>query len=79
LHQAYTVNDTKIAAAAEKSHKLKPSYFNSGCCCYNDGAITGIEIADGKISLIKWFGDNNISKRIVLEEKELSELLKEFD
>ena len=24
--------------------KLLPSYFNTGCCCNNDGDITGIEI-----------------------------------
>jgi predicted phosphodiesterase len=24
---------------------VKPTYFNSGCCCFNDGDITGIEVA----------------------------------
>lgn len=76
-HPNNIVNDTKIAAADSHS-KLKPSYFNSGCCCYNDGDITGIEIADGKISLIKWHWDNNVSQRSVLEEKELGELIKEL-
>jgi hypothetical protein len=32
----------------------KPSYFNSGCCAYSDGSITGIEIADGEIRLVRW-------------------------
>jgi hypothetical protein len=32
----------------------KPSYFNSGCCCFNDGRITGIEIAEGEIRLVRW-------------------------
>jgi UDP-2,3-diacylglucosamine pyrophosphatase LpxH len=32
----------------------KPSYFNSGCCSYSDGSITGIEIADGEIRLVRW-------------------------
>ena len=27
-----------------------PTYFNTGCCCFNDGDITGIEIADGFIT-----------------------------
>ena len=76
-HPNNTVNDNKIAAAERRS-KLKPSYFNSGCCCYNDGDITGIEIAGGKISLIKWHWDNNSSQRSVLEEKELSELVQEL-
>lgn len=51
----------------------RPSYFNTGCCCYSDGDITGIEIADGKIRLIKWeYDDQNISQRILLEESSLS-------
>src|SRR6185312_117769 len=33
---------------------MKPSYFNSGCCCFEDGTITGIEISGGFIRLIKW-------------------------
>jgi predicted phosphodiesterase len=50
---------------------LKPTYFNSGCCCFSDGDITGIEIIDGKIRLIKW---NSQTGREVLEETALSSL-----
>ncbi len=32
----------------------KPSYFNSGCGCFNDGDITLIEIENGSIKLVKW-------------------------
>ena len=50
---------------------LKPSYFNSGCCCFRDGDITGIEISYEKIILVKW----NINKqREVLEEANLDRL-----
>ena len=50
---------------------MKPSYFNSGCCCYRDGDITGIEITYEKISLVKW----NIHKeRVVLDETTLDRL-----
>jgi predicted phosphodiesterase len=50
---------------------VKPSYFNSGCCCYRDGDITGIEITHEKISLVKW----NIHKeRVLLEETTLEKL-----
>ena len=50
---------------------MKPSYFNSGCCCYRDGDITGIEITYEKIVLVKW----NINKqREVLEETALNRL-----
>ncbi|WP_420630099.1 metallophosphoesterase [Candidatus Leptofilum sp.] len=32
----------------------KSCYFNSGCCSFSDGKITGLEIADGHIRLIRW-------------------------
>ena len=55
----------------ELQHAVKPSYFNTGCCCFSDGDITGIEIADGFIRLIKW----GVSGKKVLEEKDLVELI----
>jgi len=53
---------------------LKPTYFNSGCCCFEDGTITGIEIADGFIRLIKWSKVNGVPTRIVAEQTSLAEL-----
>lgn len=44
----------QYSSISEDYLKMKPSYFNSGCCCYDDGDITGIEIADASIRLIKW-------------------------
>lgn len=35
----------------------KPCYFNTGCCCYLDGDITGLELADGEIRLVRWPDD----------------------
>jgi predicted phosphodiesterase len=55
---------------------MKPTYFNSGCCCYNDGDITGIEIEDGFLRLIKWIRKGQASERLVLEEEKLEVLLK---
>jgi hypothetical protein len=57
---------------------MKPTYFNSGCCCYSDGDITGIEIADGCIRLIKWKTKNDRSERQVLEEVTLEKLTNEL-
>jgi hypothetical protein len=54
---------------------MKPYYFNSGCCCFSDGDITGIEIADGCINLIKWERKNGQSQREVLESISLKELI----
>lgn len=53
---------------------LQPNYFNTGCCCFNDGDITGIEICEGKIKLIKWSYQKEIPTRSVLEESSLSTL-----
>jgi len=54
----------------------RPSYFNSGCCCFDDGDITGIEIADGCIRLIKWeYNPNGTSERIMLDESSLKDIL----
>jgi hypothetical protein len=51
------------------------TYFNSGCCCFDDGDITGIELEDGCIRLIKWqYGIHKKSERIVLEESKLEDL-----
>ena len=54
--------------------KLKPSYFNSGCCCYDNGTITGIEISDGVLRLIQWKDVAGKNDRVVLEETSLAEL-----
>ena len=56
------------------------TYFNSGCCCFDDGDITGIEIAEDCIRLIKWHykpgntGSHKENERIVLEESKLEDL-----
>jgi UDP-2,3-diacylglucosamine pyrophosphatase LpxH len=54
----------------------KNTYFNTGCCCFSDGDITGIELEDGTIRLIEWKKDsNNVPQRIVLEETSIENLL----
>jgi predicted phosphodiesterase len=55
---------------------MKPSYFNSGCCCFSDGDITGIEIETGCIRLIKWTLAGKSPERVLLEEMKLEDVLK---
>lgn len=55
-----------------------PSYFNSGCCCFSDGDISGIEISGGFIRLVKWEQDESGSRRKVLEESPLSYLFEQL-
>jgi UDP-2,3-diacylglucosamine pyrophosphatase LpxH len=53
----------------EDTEKTPPSYFNTGCCKFEDGDITGIEIEDGSIRLIKWSSES--LRREVFEEAQL--------
>lgn len=53
--------------------KTKPAYFNTGCCRYHDGDITGIEIEDGMLRLVKWGRVEGEIRRVVLEENNLAE------
>jgi UDP-2,3-diacylglucosamine pyrophosphatase LpxH len=90
LNDARRKNDADAVKKIEEEmfhHKLEggaifdftaliPSYFNSGCCCYDDGDITGIEIAEGKIRLIRWKYQQKMPVREVLEEISLSDLEK---
>lgn len=75
-----TTIEAKIANLHIKGNSLPDfngyldTYFNTGCCCFDDGDITGIEIADGCIRLIKWSYVEKKSERQVLEECRLEEL-----
>ena len=71
-------NHPSNAIEREAGEKLKPAYFNTGCCCFSDGDITGIEIEGGYIRLIKWHQENNTSARAILEEVTLEQLLKDL-
>ena len=51
---------------------VKPSYFNSGCCCFLDGDITGIEIEGDSIRLIKWQEEEQMPVRSILEQSQLT-------
>ncbi len=89
LAEARKKNDTETIKAVEKRIKrrimdgeslpdftgIRPTYFNTGCCCFNDGDITGIEISRGCIRLIRWKYVQKESIREVLEEIEIEKLL----
>ena len=52
---------------------LKPCYFNTGCCSFSDGDITGIEIEQDTIRLVRWPDDDGAPKKKDLVESKLSE------
>jgi UDP-2,3-diacylglucosamine pyrophosphatase LpxH len=41
----------------------KPCYFNTGCCCFTDGDVTALEIADGSFRLVRWPDDDGNPQR----------------
>jgi hypothetical protein len=65
------------AAPPHKAQLLatKPCYFNTGCCSYRDGDITGIEICDGQIRLIRWPDKTGKPQPYILEEASLRAVL----
>jgi UDP-2,3-diacylglucosamine pyrophosphatase LpxH len=53
---------------------IKPSYYNSGCCCYPDGSITGLELVAGEIRLVRWSVVNGKGLRTVLSRSLLADV-----
>jgi hypothetical protein len=51
-----------------------PYYFNSGCCCFVDGHITGIEIDGGEIRLVRWPDASGEPAPSVLERADLRDV-----
>jgi predicted phosphodiesterase len=58
--------------------KIRPTYFNTGCCCYDDGDITGIEIDRGYIRLVKWEKKDGKSERVELEKISFLQLARQL-
>ena len=54
-----------------------PCYFNTGCCSFGDGDVTGIEIAGGTIRLIRWLNDGGEPKPYELDSCPLREILEQ--
>lgn len=52
-----------------------PCYFNTGCCSFPDGDVTGIEIAEGRIRLVRWPTDDEEPLAKVLVEDDLRDVL----
>jgi len=75
LEKEIQVRKFEYTHVSEDYLQLKPTYFNSGCCCFSDGDITGIEIEQSCFRLIKWHSKEGKPQRIILEETSVEELL----
>jgi len=57
-----------------------PCYFNTGCCSFGDGDVTGLELADGEIRLVRWVNDEyEPRKKQLAEPRKLREVFAEVD
>lgn len=63
-----------FADVSEDYLKLKPTYFNTGCCCNSDAKITGLEISEGCLRLVKWEWKESNGVRTIFEETALEKL-----
>jgi UDP-2,3-diacylglucosamine pyrophosphatase LpxH len=52
----------------------KPSYFNTGCCAFLDGDVTGLEFIEGEIRLVRWPDDEGRPLPKVLATAKLKEV-----
>jgi hypothetical protein len=70
--------EQKPTAYSSSGQKPKPCYFNSGCCSFSDGDVTGIEISDGMIRLVRWPDDKGEPLPKILDERNLLEIFLEL-
>ncbi len=56
-----------------------PCYFNTGCCSFGDGDVTGLEISDGRIQLVRWPDDNDQPYPEVLSRQQPTDLRQCFE
>ena len=67
-----------VRLICSRPKRSRPCYFNSGCCSFGDGDITGLEIADGEIRLVRWPEDDGSLRPKVLARSSLSRVFGEL-
>lgn len=61
-----------FGSLAQPDSPEKPCYFNTGCCSYGNGNISGIEISNQKIRLVEW--EPHSSEPFYIQTEFLTEL-----
>lgn len=70
-----------VAAKRRRDEKFDPppltrsSYFNTGCCSFGDGDVTGLELSEGEIRLVRWLNNVGEPRPETLEKRELGPVL----
>ncbi|TAD81824.1 MAG: metallophosphoesterase [Bacteroidetes bacterium] len=59
----------------DRFNQMRPTYFNTGCGCFSDGTVSGLEIDGDMVRLVLWkYNGSGIPTRQVAEEASLEEL-----
>jgi predicted phosphodiesterase len=74
----YSNHESNYIGIDKHLNVLKPNYFNTGCCCNNSESITGIEIENGEIKLVKWNEINGQSTKETLECSPLKKIIEDL-
>lgn len=65
-----------VGAEGRSLRMSKPCYFNTGCCSFSDGDITGIELAEGEIRLMRLPNHDDRPQPQILERASLKNVLR---
>lgn len=71
----YRAQENQRSGPEGRPGLVEPCYFNTGCCCYADGDVTGIEIDQGEIRLVRWPDDAGQPRPRVLAQDSLKNVL----
>jgi hypothetical protein len=63
----------------EELRPLTPCYFNTGCCSFRDGDVTGIEISDGMVRLVHWPDEHKRPLPKILATASLEDVFRHVD
>jgi len=72
---AWAKREANIDGDESEPARDRSCYFNSGCSCFSNGDITGIELADGEIRLVRWAADATDPGDRVVEAGDLASIL----
>lgn len=73
LRQEIAEREAKFPPCSD-TLKTRPCYFNTGCCRFEDGDITGIELENGELRLVKWGKKAGVIQRSELEKAPIAEV-----
>lgn len=70
-----TIEATAADTTGASAQHVTSCYFNTGCCSFDDGDCTGIEISEGEIRLVRWPDDQGRPRKKVLRRTGLQTVL----